>query len=123
MILSDLLQNINIIRTTGETEIDINDIQFDSRKISENSVFVATRGTAADGHEYIPMAVEKGAKAVVCETLPAEINDSVVYIQVDDSAEALGQMASAFFGYPSEKTHIGRSYRYQRKNHNCHFTL
>lgn len=103
MILSDLLQNINIIRTTGETEIDINDIQFDSRKVSENSVFVATRGTAADGHEYIPMAVEKGAKAVVCETLPAEINDSVVYIQVDDSAEALGQMASAFFGYPSEK--------------------
>ncbi|HEY5507809.1 MAG TPA: UDP-N-acetylmuramoyl-L-alanyl-D-glutamate--2,6-diaminopimelate ligase [Paludibacter sp.] len=103
MILEDILQSVILQKTIGEAEINITSIQFDSRKVEVGSVFVATRGTASDGHQYIALAIEKGAVAVVCEDIPAEINPNVTYIKVDNSADALGKMASAWYGFPSSK--------------------
>jgi UDP-N-acetylmuramoyl-L-alanyl-D-glutamate--2,6-diaminopimelate ligase len=103
MILSDLLQNILLKSVSGDVDTEVSDIQFDSRKVTEKSVFVATRGTATDGHDYIEMAIKQGAKAIVCESMPDSKTEGVSYIQVEDSAEALGQMASAFYGFPSDK--------------------
>ena len=103
MVLTDILQDVIQQKTVGETEIVVENIQFDSRKVGVGSVFVATRGTASDGHEYIPMAIEKGAVAIVCEEIPVEINQKVVYIKVENSADALGKMASAWYDFPSSK--------------------
>lgn len=103
MILSDLLQNITSKQVVGSIEISISNIQFDSRKIVEGAVFVATHGTASDGHDFIEMAIEKGAKAIVCETMPAETVEGISYVQVENSSEALGQMASAWYDFPSSK--------------------
>ena len=103
MILEDILQSVLLQKTIGEVEIEISSIQFDSRKVEAGSVFVATRGTASDGHQYIALAIEKGAVAVVCEEIPTEINPIITYIKVDNSADALGKMASAWYGFPSSK--------------------
>jgi UDP-N-acetylmuramoyl-L-alanyl-D-glutamate--2,6-diaminopimelate ligase len=103
MILDDILQNVILQKVIGETEISIKSIQFDSRKVQSDSVFVATRGTASDGHQFIPMAIEKGAKAIVCEEIPTEINAEITYIKVANSADALGKMASAWYDFPSSK--------------------
>ena len=103
MILADILQNVVLLRTIGKTEIEIDNIQFDSRLIGTRDVFVATRGTASDGHQYIPVAIEKGAIAVVCEEFPTEINPTITYVKVEKSAVALGNMASAWFDFPSSK--------------------
>ena len=103
MILSELMQGVILQKTIGNTEIDITNIQFDSRKLETGSVFVATRGTASDGHQYISIAIENGAVAVVCEEIPSEINPTVVYLKVENSSDALGKMASAWYGFPSSK--------------------
>lgn len=103
MILEEILQSVILQKTIGDTEIEITNIQFDSRKVEAGSVFVATRGSASDGHQYIAGAIEKGAVAVVCEEIPAETNPNVSYIKVANSADALGKMASAWYGFPSSK--------------------
>jgi UDP-N-acetylmuramoyl-L-alanyl-D-glutamate--2,6-diaminopimelate ligase len=103
MILTDILQNVILLKVVGDTEINIENIQFDSRKVEAGSVFVATRGTASDGHQFITIAIEKGAVAIVCEELPTELNPTVSYIKVEDSADTLGKMASAWYGFPSSK--------------------
>ena len=103
MILTDRLQNVILQKVVGNTEIQVNDIQFDSRKVAAGNVFVATRGTASDGHQFIPMAIEKGAVAVVCEEMPGEINSAVAYVKVESSTDALGKMASAWYDFPSSK--------------------
>ena len=82
------------------------DLQFDSRKCTDGSVFFAVRGTQVDGHDYIVKAIENGAKAVVCEHLPETQTESVKYHVVDNSAQALGLAASAYYGNPSEKLHL-----------------
>ncbi|MBP6635161.1 MAG: UDP-N-acetylmuramoyl-L-alanyl-D-glutamate--2,6-diaminopimelate ligase [Paludibacter sp.] len=103
MILSDLLQNISLKSTFGNSEIEVTCIQFDSRKVVNGSVFVATRGTATDGHDFIGAAIEKGAKAIICEIQPSDKKDGVTYIQVENSSDALGRMASAWYDFPSSK--------------------
>jgi len=103
MILTDILQNVILLKTLGETEIEIQNIQFDSRKVEKGSVFVATRGTTSNGHEYIATAIEKGALAVVCEEIPVEVNPDIAYVKVENSADALGKMASVWYGFPSSK--------------------
>ena len=103
MILADILQNVILLKTIGNTEINIENIQFDSRNVVSGCVFVATRGTASDGHEFIPMAIEKGALAVVCEEIPSEIKSEITYVKVENSADALGKMASAWYDFPSSK--------------------
>lgn len=103
MILSDLLQNISLKSTFGDSETEVTDIQFDSRKVVDGSVFVATRGTATDGHDFIDAAIEKGAKAIICEVQPSDKKNGITYIQVENSSDALGRMASAWYDFPSSK--------------------
>lgn len=85
----------------GNTSVAINEIHFDSRKISLNDVFVAIKGTVSDGHDFIEKAVDKGALVVVCETMPETIVNGVTYVQVVSSQKALALMASNYYGNPS----------------------
>lgn len=101
MKLNQLLKSIKVLNQTGATDLDIASIQFDSRAIAAGDLFVAVRGTASDGHNFIPMAAQKGAVAIVCEEIPQGVDATI--IQVTDSAEALALLASAWFDHPSSK--------------------
>ena len=103
MKLKEIIQNIKVENITGNPETVITGIQFDSRKIESGNLFVATRGTASDGHTFIPAAIENGAAAIICEDIPETTDNSITYIQVKDSADALGHAASAWYGFPSSK--------------------
>lgn len=103
MIITELLKRIPVLEIHGDNSREISELVFDSRKITENSLYVAVRGTVADGHSYIASSVEKGAKAVVCEEFPEDLNENVTYIKVKDSSKALGHLASNFYGNPSQK--------------------
>jgi UDP-N-acetylmuramoyl-L-alanyl-D-glutamate--2,6-diaminopimelate ligase len=101
MKLNELLETIQVQNLVGVTDLNIASIQFDSRAVAAGDLFIAVRGTSSDGHDYIPMAVEKGAVAIVCEEIPQNVK--ATFIQVKDSAEALALLASAWFGFPSSK--------------------
>ena len=103
MILDDLVQNIKLISTIGLTDVEVKDIQFDSRKVTTGSLFVATCGSAVDGHDFIPKSIEQGAVAIVCEKMPELKAEGICYLLVENSSDALGKMASAWYGYPSSK--------------------
>ncbi len=100
--LKDILYRVTLNSVVGRTNVAINNLDFDSRKISLNDVFVAIPGTLVDGHKFIDTAIKQGAIAVVCETLPAEFINGVTYVQVDSSSQALAVMASNYYGVPSE---------------------
>lgn len=85
----------------GSTAVAIKDIQFDSRKVELNDVFVAVRGTISDGHKFISNAVDKGALAVICEELPEKIINGVTYVQVENAQTALAFMAANYYENPS----------------------
>lgn len=102
-ILKDILYKVAIESVTGSTEIAIHKIDFDSRKIEENDVFVAIRGTLSDGHDYIEKAIQLGAVAIICDALPENIEKGITYIKVKDTNSALAFMAANYFGNPSEK--------------------
>jgi UDP-N-acetylmuramoyl-L-alanyl-D-glutamate--2,6-diaminopimelate ligase len=104
--LHDILYKVSIRSVAGSTDVEIKDIQIDSRKIKPGSVFVAVQGTAADGHQFIEKAIESGAAAVVCESIPLTKKEDVTYVQVENSAAAAGYMAHNFFGQPSEKMKV-----------------
>ena len=104
-ILSDILENIKA-EIIGNAEVEIKNIQFDSRKVELGDVFVATVGTNVDGHTFIEDVTAKGAAAIVCQELPANTSDAVTYVKVANSQEALGEMASNFFERPSEQMHL-----------------
>ncbi len=87
----------------GETSRDITGIQADSRMVVAGNLFVAVRGTAVDGHTFIAGAIEKGATTIVCEEIPSNLETTCTFIQVKDSADALGKLASAWYGFPSEQ--------------------
>lgn len=101
--LSDILYKVHMTAANGSTDIDIASVQIDSRKAGENSLFVAVKGSAADGHRFIDNAIQQGAKAIVCESLPAQPEEGVTYIQTTNSAEAAGIMAHNFYDQPSQK--------------------
>ncbi|MCB9300347.1 MAG: UDP-N-acetylmuramoyl-L-alanyl-D-glutamate--2,6-diaminopimelate ligase [Lewinellaceae bacterium] len=103
MELKELLGAIEIQSSEGELSAQVKQIDFDSRKVAPGSVFVAIRGTQVDGHNFIGKAIEQGAAAIVAEQLPEERPTGVAFIQVADSATALGRMASRFFGEPSRQ--------------------
>ena len=103
MLLSDILYNVSIRAVTGSTGIEVSDIQIDSRKIRPEAVFVAVKGAAADGHQFIEKAIENGAAVIVFQDEPGNRNEGIVYVQVEDSAAAAACMANNFFGRPSEK--------------------
>jgi len=100
-ILSDILTGLNIISQKGNADPVISEIIFDSRKAGGDTVFVAQKGTQADGHDYISSVFEAGCKAVVCEVMPENIPEDAVCVKVENSSETLGLMASAFYDYPS----------------------
>jgi len=102
-IVSEIVSSVNVLKVIGNMEILITAIEFDSRKVSNNTLFVAVKGTLSDGHQYIDKAIQSGAIAIVCEVLPSEINNNVTYIIVENSAFALGRIASAFYNHPSSK--------------------
>ncbi len=102
-LLKDILYKVSILEVMGNTGVALDSIQFDSRKVTGFSLFVAVRGTQSDGHEYISQAIAGGACAVLCEELPEQKLEKVTYIKVEDSAEALGRVAANFYDNPSEK--------------------
>ena len=100
--LKDILYKVGIEAVHGATDITISKIEFDSRKIELNDVFVAIRGTLSDGHDYIERALSLGAVAIICEEFPGVIVNGVTYIKVKDSNEALAFLAANYFDNPSE---------------------
>ena len=103
MKLSALLSSCKILELVGNTEQDITGICFDSRKVSASSMFIATVGTVADGHQFITSAIEKGASVIVCEKLPKKLDATVTYVVVDNSSRAMGLIAAAYYQHPSKK--------------------
>ena len=103
MVLSELLKNIKPACTIGSTDTDITGVNIDSRRIKQGHLFVAMKGTQVDGHKFIAKAIELGAKAVLCEDMPEEKADGVTYIQVESTEDAVGKVATAFYGDPSHK--------------------
>ena len=106
MILEVLLNRIPVLEISGSKTLEISEIVFDSRKAVENSLYVAVKGTVSDGHSFINAAIDKGAKAIVCEVLPENSKADITYIQVKDASKTLGQLASNFYGNPSEKLNL-----------------
>ena len=106
MKLSELLKYVKPIAIVGDSEAEITGVNIDSRRIENGHLFVAIKGTQTDGHRFIPKAIELGAKAVLCEDLPDEDtikNSSVTYVQVASTEEAVGPVATVFYGEPSLK--------------------
>jgi UDP-N-acetylmuramoyl-L-alanyl-D-glutamate--2,6-diaminopimelate ligase len=103
IILKDILYKLAIEAVHGSAEVAVGKIEFDSRKIEKNDVFVAIRGSVSDGHEFIQKAIELGAAAIVCDIFPKNVEKDVVYVQVKDTNKALAFMAANYFGNPSEK--------------------
>jgi UDP-N-acetylmuramoyl-L-alanyl-D-glutamate--2,6-diaminopimelate ligase len=103
IVLKDILYKVAIEAVKGSTEIAVNKIEFDSRKIQENDVFVAIRGTISNGHDFIETAINLGAVSVICDMLPEVIVTGVTYIQVKDTNSALAFMANNFYSNPSSK--------------------
>lgn len=103
MKLQALLKNLSPIEVKGNTDLDITAIDIDSRRVADGHLFIAMRGTQVDGHQFIAKAVEMGAAAVLCEELPAELSPSVTYVQVKDTEDIVGPVATEFYGNPSSK--------------------
>lgn len=102
-LLSDILYKARIEEVFGSTHVAISSVTFDSRKVRKDTLFVATRGTATDGHKFIESAIEAGAAAIVCEETPEVMRENITYVKVTDSTLALGFIACNFFDNPSQK--------------------
>jgi UDP-N-acetylmuramoyl-L-alanyl-D-glutamate--2,6-diaminopimelate ligase len=102
-LLSDILYKVRLEDVIGSTHMAISSVVFDSRKVKKGCLFVATRGTASDGHQFIDKAIEAGAVAVLCEELPESRQENVTYVKVSDSSYSLGIIACNFYDNPSEK--------------------
>ncbi|NPD84572.1 UDP-N-acetylmuramoyl-L-alanyl-D-glutamate--2,6-diaminopimelate ligase [Lentimicrobium sp. L6] len=99
----DILKNVDLIESIGDLETRVSSLEFDSRKVITDSLFIATKGTQVDGHNYIFKAIELGAIAIVCEEIPEEKSEDVIYIKVENSQKALGLLASKWFNEPSSQ--------------------
>lgn len=103
MQLKNLLYKSPLLATSGNMDVEIVNLTMDSRKVGPGSLFFAVRGTVTDGHSFIETAVQQGAAAIVCEELPTDISPGVAYVQVQDSARAMGLVAANFYEQPSQK--------------------
>ena len=106
MKLSELLKNIKPTAIIGDTDIDITGVNIDSRRVADGHLFVAMKGTQVDGHKFITKAIEQGAKAILCEDLPEDVTQNptpITYIQVPSTEDAVGRVATLFYGDPSKK--------------------
>ena len=99
--LSKLLADIEVLEIIGDTDKNVTSLESDSRKVEKDGLFVAVKGVTTDGHKYIPVVTSANVAAVVCEEMPTTLDKGITYIRVSDSAKALGQLASAWFGHPS----------------------
>ena len=102
MKLEGLLKNIKPTAVEGSMNVEITGVNIDSRKIQPGHLFVAMKGTQTDGHAFIPKALELGAVAVLCEDMPQERKEGVAYVQVDSTEDAVGPVATMFYGEPSK---------------------
>ena len=103
MKLNELLKNIKPIQIIGDEDIDITGVNIDSRKIQKGHLFVAMRGTQVDGHTFIGKALDLGASAILCEEIPTDRKEGVTYVQVSSTEDAVGKVATLFYGNPSSK--------------------
>ena len=103
MKLKELVNKLRVLETKGSMERDITGVQIDSRQIVEGNLFIAVRGTVVDGHNYIGKALENGATAILCETIPADSTDGITYLQVENTEQVVGLVATTFYGNPTSK--------------------
>ena len=103
MKLEEIIQGVAIEEIKGDILKEIKGIHIDSRLVEEGDMFVAVKGTQTDGHTYIEKAIEKGAIAIVCETLPEHINEQLTYIKVNHTEDLVGKLATTFYGNPTSK--------------------
>ncbi len=103
MKLKDMLKGITPTATSGSLEVEITDVDIDSRRVKDGHLFVAMKGTQVDGHKFIPKAVELGARAILCEDMPGQLAEGVTYVSVASTEDAVGPVATQFHGNPSEK--------------------
>ncbi len=103
MVLSEILYGVDVLALKGSTALEIENLSIDSRENKLDRCFFAIKGTLNDGHDFIKDAIEHNAVAVICENIPEEINEKVVYVKVKDSATATGIMAHNFYGHPTTK--------------------
>jgi UDP-N-acetylmuramoyl-L-alanyl-D-glutamate--2,6-diaminopimelate ligase len=101
MRIEEILKKIEIVSVKGDISVSVSGIEFDSRNVTAGSLFVAVKGNKSDGHEFIDSAIRSGAVAIICETVPVSADKKTCWIKVTDSARALGQAASNFYGNPS----------------------
>jgi UDP-N-acetylmuramoyl-L-alanyl-D-glutamate--2,6-diaminopimelate ligase len=106
ILLKDILTVVTPVHVQGDTSIEVSSLCIDSRKVTDGTVFIALKGTTADGHLFIDKAIELGAIAIVCETLPPSLHENVTYVQLKDTAVAVGLMADVFYGCPSSKMKV-----------------
>ena len=104
--LKDILYKVSLEKVVGNTAVAFRELQFDSRKVGLDDVFIAIKGTQSDGHQFIKKAIDQGALAVVCQQMPKEIINGITYLQVQDSQQALAIMASHFYGNPSRELQL-----------------
>ena len=104
--LNEILRNVSVFETIGSIDVEVSSLQMDSRKVKSGDCFIAVKGTASDGHNFILKCIEQGAAAIVCEVLPTEINANITYIKVQNSSKILGAMASSFYDNPSSKMKV-----------------
>ena len=103
MKLIELLKNVEVLNTVGDTGVEITGVNIDSRRIEAGHLFVAIPGTQTDGHKFIPKAIELGAAAILCERMPEEHVEGVTYVVVESTESVVGIIATHFFGDPSRK--------------------
>ena len=103
MKLSELLKKVEVLNSLGDADVDITGVNIDSRRIEKGHLFVAIPGTQTDGHKFIPKAIEQGAVAVLCEYLPNTRVPGITYIAVESTEDAVGKVATTFYGDPSSK--------------------
>ncbi len=101
--LNEILSNIAVIQLIGNDDIAVKGVHFDSRKIETDYLFVAVSGTQTDGHKFIDKAIKDGAKAIVCEDIPAKTNENITYVKVENTETALAEISAAWFDYPSRQ--------------------
>src|SRR5665647_616012 len=104
--LNDILIGIELLETKGDLTVSIRNIQFDSRKVEAGDLFVAVKGTHADGHQFIAKAIELGAVAVVCEEIPADFPYELVLVCISDTQKMLGKMAASFYCNPTNNLKV-----------------
>ena len=100
-VLKDILYGVSLKQVVGSTDVEIQHLQLDSRKVGAGDCFIAVKGTSLDGHNFIEQCIEKGAVAIICEELPPATKHGVTYIKVQQAGKAVGIMAGNFYDNPS----------------------